>query len=221
MNDTYGSNETYVPPKHITDQFKITRTSLTRWSNADKIRFLTTPGGRRLYHLGDVRSLLSGKEYVESDKRRDICYARVSSSHQRGDLERQIGYFKENFPGKEILSDTGSGLNWKRKSLLYILDQVSRGHISTVTITYKDRLCRIGFEIIEWIFKRFGAEIVVLNKEDNTESDELKDDLIAIITFFVARNNGKRSASNRRKRLELQNKENKNEVNNESEENNE
>ena len=38
-----------------------------------------------------------------------VCYARVSSEHQRDDLERQITDLRQRYPGHEIISDIGLG----------------------------------------------------------------------------------------------------------------
>jgi predicted site-specific integrase-resolvase len=42
-----------------------------------------------------------------------ICYARVSSDHQKEDLERQVEILDKLYPRKEIIKDIGSGLNFK------------------------------------------------------------------------------------------------------------
>lgn len=51
-----------------------------------------------------------------------IIYARVSSSDQRSDLERQIKYLKEYCSSRgyrviDVLTDVVSGLNEKRRGL--------------------------------------------------------------------------------------------------------
>lgn len=69
-------------------------------------------------------------------------------------------------------------------------------------MAHRDRLARIGVELLEWLFKRYDTKLVVLDgaEEGQSETDELRDDLLAVITFFVARNNGRRSAANRKRR---------------------
>jgi len=46
----------------------------------------------------------------------------------------------------------------------------------------------------------FQHSIRIDADEQESEFDELRDDLLAVVTFFVARNNGRRSAQNRLKR---------------------
>ena len=63
---------------------------------------------------------------------------------------------------------------------------------------------RFGNELVEWIFKKADVKLVVLSKGDDQEdpSRELSEDLLAITTVFVARNNGLRAGRYRRQRNE-------------------
>ena len=76
-----------------------------------------------------------------------------------------------------------------------------------MVITRKDRLCRFGSELVEWIFEKNGTQLVVLGTDvsaESSEAGELAEDLLSIVTVFVARHNGMHSAANRRKRREVQ-----------------
>ena len=53
--------------------------------------------------------------------------------------------------------------------------------IREIVIAYKDRLCRFGFELIEYICNRNGAIITILNQKDQTDHEELASDIINII----------------------------------------
>lgn len=134
-----------------------------------------------------------------------ICYARVSSSHQKGDLDRQIELLQETYKEAEIIFDIGSGLNFKRKGFQNLLDRIHKREVEKVVVAYKDRLCRFGFELVEWILKKSNTELVVLNQlssSDESGTSELAEDLLSITTVFVARNNGNRSAKYRKQRKE-------------------
>ena len=87
---------------------------------------------------------LSSQENQETKK--GIIYARVSSSHQKaaGDLQRQIDDLKAVYPEHEIISDVGSGLNFKRIGFKTLLERVHKGTVSEVVVRHKDRLCRYG-----------------------------------------------------------------------------
>ena len=84
-------------------------------------------------------------------KKRQICYCRVSSQKQKEDLNRQIEFMKINYPNHEIISDIGSGLNFKRKGLQEIINSGISGNVDEVIIAYKDRLARFGYDLIEII----------------------------------------------------------------------
>jgi predicted site-specific integrase-resolvase len=64
-------------------------------------------------------------------------------------------------------------------------------------VTYKDRLCRFGFELIEYILKtQSNATIMVLCDNSTSKESELATDLLSIITVFSARMHGLRKYKN-------------------------
>ncbi len=193
------NNATYVTAKQVQQEYAISSGALRKWDREGKINTIRSPGGKRLYKWQDIQGLFGKGGSVE---RRRVCYARVSSEHQKEDLDRQIQDLRSSYPNHEILSDIGSGLNWNRKSFNKILDEAFQGKISEIVISHRDRLCRFGYELVERIFKKLNVKIVVdpENALENDDTKEFSDDLLSIVTVFVARNNGKRSADNRRKR---------------------
>ncbi len=205
-----NGNEQYISPFKIKKKFDITSNTLRTWADNNKIRHIRIREGlgKRLYNINDIEKLFSTGQ--EDTKIKTLCYARVSSDHQKEDLNRQIKLLQDEYPGSDIISDIGSGLNFKRKGLQTLLEHVYNGTVKKVVVAYKDRLCRFGFEIIEWVFKKTNTEFVVLNKlssSENSATSELAEDLLSITTVFVARNNGNRSANYRRQRKEKEKKE--------------
>ena len=99
---------------------------------------------------------------------------------------------RERYPDAEIVRDIGSGLNFKRKGLLAILERLHQGDKLRVVVAYRDRLARFGTELIETLLERNGGELVVLNQRDLSPEEELTTDLLAILTVFSARVNGLR-----------------------------
>lgn len=197
------NNDKYISPRHITKQFNITSGTLRLWAENGKIRYIRpNKTGGRLYNTNDVEQIFGSNSAFKNQK--TICYARVSSSHQKQDLERQETFLKQKYPDAIIIKDIGSGLNWKRKGFNSLLEQIIAGDIQEVVVTYKDRLCRFGIELIEWLFKKFNVKLVVLSQDIDQKdiSRELAEDLLAITTVFVARNNGLRAGAYRRKRKE-------------------
>src|SRR5690606_14267084 len=212
----------YISGSIICKKYDVSTPTLYRWEQEGLVKTIRLPGGSRKYRARDIDALFEGSE-ADKEEKKAICYARVSSAHQKEDLQRQIDYLKEKFPEHEIIQDIGSGLNWKRKGFMSLLEQVYDGIVEEVVVTYKDRLCRFGFELVEWIFKKSGTKLVVLSQtERNEENDsrELAEDLLTITTVFVARNNGLRAGQKRKRRKEIENdKDNKRNKTTESEEN--
>lgn len=175
--------------------------SLVRWAEEGKIRIIRSPGGKRFYHIEDIKKI-AGLENEDAIPRRDtICYARVSSKKQKEDLERQIEYLKSHCPGSKVVRDIGSGLNYHRRGLQCLLNKVVSGTIGKVVVTYKDRLCRYGIELIEWIFTQHNVELVVLCQEVETvETEEFATDIVDICNYFVSKYNGRKAAKYRAER---------------------
>jgi predicted site-specific integrase-resolvase len=207
-----SSQAAYVTPAHIRETLDVSQPTLLRWANIGLIRCIRgSDTGRRLYNKEDVAKRLGVNFEDTKPEKKVVVYARVSSQHQKEDLERQCQALKDacgpngvkELGGIEpdLITDIASGLNWKRHGLTTLLDQIYQGVVSKVVVTHRDRLARIGVELIEWILEKHNVKLVVLSQTINSdETSELRDDLLAITTFFVARHNGLRSATNRRAR---------------------
>ena len=218
MNDV-DVDDKFISPFKVRKKFDITSNTLRTWGEEGKIRFIRVRDGKgkRLYNIKDIDKIF-GTSHSICPKENVICYARVSSDHQKEDLNRQIELLRKNFPQAEIISDIGSGLNFKRKGFTTLLERINSKVVTKVVVTYKDRLCRFGFELFEWFLKKSNTELMVLNSiTDNEESQgnfrtsELAEDLLAITTVFVARNNGNRSAKFKKQRKEEKNQQQKQE----------
>ena len=174
----------YVSPKQATKHYKVSDQTLRTWANEGRIKHITTKGGHRRYLLEDIET--------ESEPRR-IIYARVSSRKQSGDLDRQAEFLKTKYPTYQVITDIGSGINFKRNGFKRILEGVFNGTIKEVVVAQKDRFTRFGYELFEWIFQTHGA-VLICDKVKPTESlqQELGDDLMSIITVFSSRYYGRR-----------------------------
>ena len=196
-----GTGPRYLPNKEIQGMYQISPQTLRAWANSGKIECRKTPGGKRLYDIGSIRELLGEPALSVADvvdARARIVYARVSSQHQKEDLRRQVEELHTAYPTHEIIQEIASGLNFKRRGLLGLLGRIEQGEISEVVVAHKDRLARFGFDLLEWIFKSHDVNFVVHHEVDDREdTGELSEDLLAVTTFFVARQNGRRSAKNR------------------------
>lgn len=178
-------NEQLYSPKQLSDLLKVTPETLREWHKKGVIQATTTQGGHRRY-------IYNGQSDV-SDNRKGFIYCRVSSSKQRGDLERQIAFMQKQFPTFEVVQDIGSGLNFKRKGLSWLLEQVMSGNVSKVVVAHRDRLCRFGYELIVQVLQHFNTTLEVFGHDSVKEPiTELGEDLLSIITVFSARYHGAR-----------------------------
>lgn len=200
----HDNDDVFIRPAEIKKRFSISATSLRKWGDSGVIPIVRYGNSKkRLYstraieqHFGATCTATRiGPRPLQQEK---IIYARVSSRHQHKDLRRQIEDLRRDYPDHELVSDIASGLHFKRKGLRSILERVHGGTVEEVVVMHRDRLCRYGQELIDFIFTSAKTRLVVHSKsvgEDSTR--ELADDLLAI---FVARHNGQRSAANKRKR---------------------
>jgi len=165
----------------------IHQNTLRRWANEGKVSCIRTKGGQRRY---DTDTLIAGEP-----KRRNFCYCRVSSYKQRDDLERQVEFMRRRYPIHEIVTDIGSGINFKRKGLRAILELADRGEVGEVVVAHRDRLCRFGFELLEWFIAKHNGKVVVLGEVHLSPESELTNDLLSIIHVFSCRMHGLRKYS--------------------------
>ena len=85
---------------------------------------------------------------------------------------------KEKYPDYEILTDIGSGINFKRKNLIKIIDYAIENKLEELVVSYKDRLCRISYELLEYIMLKYSkTKIKIENEEKESPEKEVTDDL--------------------------------------------
>ncbi|MBB64722.1 MAG: IS607 family transposase [Waddliaceae bacterium] len=174
--------------------------TLRRWEREGKIPSPErTAGGQRRYHV----SALGPKKHTSlAQERQTIAYARVSSHDQKDDLERQKQILEMFCAAQgwtyEILSDLGSGMNYRKKALKRLLDDIIEGRVGRLVLTHKDRLLRFGAELVFSICESRGVEIVLINQGNEPSfEEELAQDVLEIITVFSARLYGSRSRKNK------------------------
>ncbi len=100
----------------------------------------------------------------------------------------------------EIISDIGSGINYKRKGLQELIKGMTNRRISKVVVLYKDRLTRFGFELMEYIAELYDCEVEIVDTTERTEQEELIEDLVQILTIFCCKLQGK-CANKAKKRI--------------------
>jgi putative resolvase len=186
-----------VSISHAAKALGVTPLTLRRWDESGKLKpDLVTEGGRRRYDLARLQPELHRK--VEPVARKTVAYARVSSHDQKPDLERQAQVLQAYCAAQgwthEIVTDLGSGMNYRKKGLRRLLDDIVEDRVGRLVITHKDRLLRFGAELVFAICEVRGVEVVILNQgEDMSFEEDLARDVLEIITVFSARLYGSRS----------------------------
>ena len=168
--------------------------TLRNWDANGKLHpHHTTASGYRYYSDEQLNQVLD----VKPENRITIGYCRVSSLKQKDDLERQIECVRTYLIAKgqpfEIISDIGSGINYKKKGLQELIKRISQNQIGKVVVLYKDRLLQFGFELVEYMASLYNCEIEIIDYTEKSEQQELVEDLVQIITVFSCRLQGKRA----------------------------
>ena len=193
--------------KDTASYLNVSQDTLRKWDKADKLKPLKTAGGHRRYDT-DTLDEFMGLTRKEEEETPIVCatYARVSSNEQKqkGDLDRQSQRLSEycakhNLYVEHIIKDCGSGLNDKRQGFAQLTDLVVKGKVNKVVIEHKDRLTRFQFNFIKKMYSVFGCEIIVLDdKEDVSDAEELARDLMALLASFSGKYYDRKSLERRK-----------------------
>ena len=191
---------TFISIGKAAETLGVSISTLRRWELDGRITPVRTALGHRRY---DITALMPETLHKQTDTRRTIAYARVSSHDQKNDLERQKQvlelYCAKQGWKHEVLADLGSGMNYQKKGLKRLLNEIIEGKIGRLVITHKDRLLRFGAELVFSLCEAKKVEVVILNQgEDTTFEEDLAKDVLEIITVFSARLYGSRSRKNQK-----------------------
>jgi putative resolvase len=185
------SDAKYTTSKVARAKLGVCNKTLRSWALNGKVDFILTEGNNRRYNVDKYL-----KEHNLLTKKK-ICYARVSSHDQKKDLEEQTNFLSSKYPDYEIITDVGSGINFKRKGLQKLIELAINNELEEVVITYKDRLCRIGYDLIEFMFEKYSkTKITIVNDTFKMPEKEITEDLIEIITVYSSKIYGSRSHKN-------------------------
>lgn len=171
--------------------------TLRNWDKEGKLKptYVTENGYR--YYSEDLLNKFRNIKNVNKIKKKNILYARVSTKDQKDDLNRQVDNLKQYAYSKgysfEIITDIGSGINYKKEGLLKMINLVECGEVDRIIVLYKDRLIRFGYDLIEYICKLNDTKIEIVDNSTISKEQELTEDLIQIITVFANKLYGARS----------------------------
>ena len=152
-----------------------------------------------------ARQTATGTILVDVPRREEqtagvALYARVSSSDQREDLDRQVGRLAAWATAQGLrvtgtVAEVGSGLNGSRGKLKRLLADPAVG---TIVVEHRERLARFGVEYVEAALRAQGRRLVVI--EEREVDDDLVRDITEVLTSMCARLYGRRSARRRAER---------------------
>lgn len=187
----------YYSSNAVTKLLGVTAQTLRNWDKEGKLKPAYTKSNGYRYYSED--SILSYTQERKTKKDLHVIgYARVSSKKESDDLERQVDnlktYIESKYSSYEIITDIGSGINYKKPGLKKLIELVNKKQVDIIVVLYKDRLLRFGFELVEYFSKINNVSIEVLDRVNKTQDEELVEDLIQIITVFSCRLQGKRKA---------------------------
>lgn len=178
-----------LKPKEMAERLNVTVKTLQIWDKKGTLKAYRTPTNRRYYTEEQYLKYIGQSD---KDNRKIAAYARVSTNGQKGDLKNQIDFIREYVNAKgiildEVVTDIGSGLDYKRPKWNELLDEVMNNQIETIYITYKDRFVRLGYDWFETLCRKHNTEIVVLNNVETSPDQEMVDDIASIVDIFSCR----------------------------------
>ena len=174
-------------------RYGVSTRTVWNWMYNGKVKFEREPDGKHIRIIEDEDKKLTDAVGI---------YARVSSSENKGNLERQKERL-ENYcaaRGYKIMrtvTEIGSGLNDKRPKLENLLTDES---IKLIVVEHSDRLARFGLNYIQKLLELQGRKIEVINEQSN-DRDDLMQDFVSIITSFCARLYGMRRNKRRTEQI--------------------
>lgn len=144
------------------------------------------------------------KDEVIQPAQRVVIYARVSSPDRKqcldGQVERCVAFANANgLQVDKIYKEIASGMNDKRPKLLKLLDS----NPTHIIVEHKDRLTRFGFNYLFVLLEKQNCKLMVLNKDQEDETDLIKD-MISIVTSFCCRLYGLRRGQHKAKKIKTE-----------------
>ncbi len=164
---------------HLSRREKVTTQAIRHWIEGGRHqRCERTPGGHDRVRVP-----------VEPDT---IIYARVSSARQLSSLDTEERIPRAPYPDGRVVRDTGSGVDFRRRGLVDLLERTLRGEAVHVVSATPDRITRSVYPFIRHVVELSGGRTELLEEDDLTDQFDVRC-LIACITSFCNARHGKRS----------------------------
>jgi len=173
-------------------KYNVCYRTVWNWVKSNKVPYEITNNGHIL--------ILEGEDKQINDA--VAIYARVSSSENKNNLEKQKQRLQDYCAAKgykvlKTVTEIGSGLNDNRKKLEDLLIDES---IKKIVVEHSDRFSRFGMNYITKLMKLQGREIEIINYQES-DRDDLMQDFVSIVTSFCARLYGLRRNKRRTEKI--------------------
>ena len=189
--------------KEVLNTLRISRSTLRNYVKAGKIK-TSSLNGRFNYDAKSVYDL------IKSTEKCIYLYARVSTAKQKIDLDNQVQKLKSFCFAKgikinAIFKDVGSGIAFdKRAEFMKLIEDIIDYKVSSIVVSNKDRLSRVGFGLFKALFSKYGCEIIVVDDTENekTDAEEIFEEIISLLHCFSMKLYSKRKTKKIKQVLE-------------------
>ncbi len=169
----------------LSGRVKATTQTIRRWIEGGRYqRHERTPGGH-----------CRARVPVEPDT---VLYARVSSAKQLSCLDTQERLLRSRYPDGRVVRDGGSGVDFRRRGFVAVLERALRGEAVDVVAAAPDRVTRSGYPLIRHVIEFSGGSIELLEEDDLSDQFDVRC-LVAHIASFCNSHHGKRSGQRHKK----------------------
>ena len=178
----------FVSIGKVCELLGISLSTAYRWIKSGKlIPEFRTLGNHRRFNLSQIKHTFINS--ANNHNKLTILYSRVSSHDQKNDLltqENKLKIYAElnNFSNIKLISDLGSGLNYKKSGLNQLLNLILTQQISTLIINHKDRLLRFGSELIFKLCDFYHINVIIIEDKTLTFEETLTHDVIELMTYI-------------------------------------
>jgi excisionase family DNA binding protein len=155
----------FVSIGKVCELLGISLSTAYRWIKSGKLKEeFRTLGNHRRFNLSSIHSQFIP---TNNNNKLTLLYSRVSSHDQKQDLitqQSKLLHFAQinRFNNIKLISDLGSGLNFKKSGLNQLLQLILTQQIQTLIINHKDRLLRFGSELIFKLCEFYHIKVIIL-----------------------------------------------------------
>jgi predicted site-specific integrase-resolvase len=182
------SKKEYISIREASKLTGICPQTLRKMSDQKQLKTYKTLSGQRKFEKQYLEEFCSSSSLSKNRHKKNYIYARIVADDNVEDLNKQIQFIRNIDPIYEtytVITDISPGTNFKRKGLSTLLDSCLEKNIGEIVVTHKDKLSRIGYDLINQIVHKAGGSIIILEDEKYKPSDhEISDDLFTIAKAY-------------------------------------